>query len=524
MLPTAGVAIIFVLACSQEITHAGPPACEFDFDNLVPTDAPQLVAILGADDRRDRERARLALVKLGRPAIPSLIEGLRREQPFGVLMNSASVLEGVGPPAIPSLLHAVGDIAYDQRRVIETLASIRPSSDEVVRALICLLKTETRITRAPFGPNVPQPDSICWVRSTARITALNNIGLLAYRDHAAKALVPVLLTLLDDRDHRVRSHAREYLGIIDPDVLFPNEREVPEVRDARELAARARDADEVRSRQEAWSQRLAQPREIVNSIGMRMVLVPPGEFVRGSPTTEGGRDEDEGPQRVVRITRPFYLGVYEVTQAEYEQVMGENPSWFSKGGRFEAQVAGMDTDRFPVEGVPWPDATEFCERLSSFSEEEAAGRIYRLPTEAEWEYAARAGTTTPFHFGAVLTGHQANIDGRYPYGTSDDSPHLGRPTAVGSYAANALGLHDMHGNVWEWCSDWYSRTYYETSSTEDPAGPTGYYITRVIRGGGWNSFGRFTRSAYRRPYASMILHTWDVGFRVVFSVAQEPDD
>jgi len=253
-------------------------------------------------------------------------------------------------------------------------------------------------------------------------------------------------------------------------------------------------------------------------------LVPPGEFVRGSPTTEVGRDEDEGPQRVVRITRPFYLGVYEVTQAEYEQVMGENPSWFSKGGRFEAQVAGMDTDRFPVEGVPWPDATEFCERLSSFSEEEAAGRIYRLPTEAEWEYAARAGTTTPFYFGAVLTGHQANIDGRYPYGTSDDSPHLGRPTAVGSYAANALGLHDMHGNVWEWCSDWYSRTYYETSSTEDPAGPTGYYITRVIRGGGWNSFGRFTRSAYRRPYASMILHTWDVGFRVVFSVAQEPDD
>ena len=207
-------------------------------------------------------------------------------------------------------------------------------------------------------------------------------------------------------------------------------------------------------------------------------------------------------------------------------MMVSNPSSFSEGGRFEARVAGLDTSRFPVETVSWSDAVEFCTRLSSLPDEKAAGRIYRLPTEAEWEYAARAGTTTPFHVGNVLTGHQANFDGRYPYGASDDGPHMRRPTVVGSYPANALGLHDMHGNVWEWCSDWYSPTYYRVRSTEDPTGPTGYFVRRVIRGGGWNSFGKFARSAYRRRFGSRAgrCRACDIGFRVAVSVLQESQD
>jgi formylglycine-generating enzyme required for sulfatase activity len=122
--------------------------------------------------------------------------------------------------------------------------------------------------------------------------------------------------------------------------------------------------------------------------------------------------------------------------------------------------------------VSWEEAVEFCRKLRELPAERAAGHVYRLPTEAEWEYACRAETATAFHFGSSCNGREANCDGSRPYGTSDKGPHLGRTTAVGSYRANAFGLYDMHGNVWEWCADWYGSGYYSESPVNDPPGAT----------------------------------------------------
>ncbi|HEX7378460.1 MAG TPA: SUMF1/EgtB/PvdO family nonheme iron enzyme, partial [Pirellulales bacterium] len=210
--------------------------------------------------------------------------------------------------------------------------------------------------------------------------------------------------------------------------------------------------------------------QVTNSIGMKLTLIPAGEFMMGSPDSEEGWSKDEGPRHRVRITKPFYLGVYEVTQAEYERVMGENPSYFSSGGDGASSVSGLNTGRFPVESVSWEDAVAFCGKLSDFAGERAAGRRYRLPTEAEWEYACREGATTPFSFGSQLNGREANCAGNYPYGTTEKGPLLERTTTVGSYRANAFGLFDMHGNALEWCADWYDSDYYATSPVNDPPG------------------------------------------------------
>jgi formylglycine-generating enzyme required for sulfatase activity len=165
-----------------------------------------------------------------------------------------------------------------------------------------------------------------------------------------------------------------------------------------------------------------------------------------------------------------------------------------------------------VECVSWEDAVAICRKLSA-----KEGQEYRLPTEAEWEYACRAGTTTPFSFGSVLKGQEANCDGNYPYGTTTKGPFLGRTTKVGSYAANAFGLYDMHGNVWEWCADWYDAEYYKHSPSEDPPGAaSGSY--RVYRGGGWFLDASGCRASCRRGgvpgYRGAIL-----GFRLARTVS-----
>lgn len=249
-------------------------------------------------------------------------------------------------------------------------------------------------------------------------------------------------------------------------------------------------------------------KEITNSIGMKLVLIPAGKFTMGSPKDEKDRGTDE-EQHEVEITKPFYLGVYTVTQAEYEKVMGKNPSWFSVTGGGKDTVQGLDTSRFPVENVSWDDAVEFCKKLSEVPEEKKAGRAYRLPTEAEWEYACRAGTTTPFHYGKTLSSKQANFNGNVPYGGAAKGPYLGKPTTVGSYEPNAFRLYDMHGNVWQWCQDWY---------TEKPLGGKDPVVTRrasyrLFRGGGWSDFGEGCRSAYRFSREPDDRND-DLGFRV----------
>ena len=243
-----------------------------------------------------------------------------------------------------------------------------------------------------------------------------------------------------------------------------------------------------------------------------MVSIPAGTFTMGSPVTEWERFLDE-TRHTVTLPKGFYLGKYEVTQGEYFGVMGNNPSKFTG-----------DLKR-PVEQVSWNDATDYCGKLTAF--ERAAGRlpaswVYRLPTEAEWEYACRAGTTTPFNLGPDLRSGMANFNSSVEYvggiGTVQNSNGiwLARTTAVGSYAPNAWGLYDMHGNVFEWCLDWYGD--YASGSVADPKGPTSG-LFRVLRGGGWIYDARECRSAYR-DFGPPNSGRNSLGFRVVLAPGQ----
>jgi formylglycine-generating enzyme required for sulfatase activity len=259
------------------------------------------------------------------------------------------------------------------------------------------------------------------------------------------------------------------------------------------------------------------PRKFVNSIGMTFVLIPAGTFLMGSPVSEEGREADEGPEHQVKITQPFYLGVHPVTQEQWHSVMGNNPSWFSASGGGKDQVAGLDTSDFPVERVNQEEVQTFLDRLAALAEEQENRRTYRLPGEAEWEYACRGGRGgSPFTFGSSLSAEQANFNGNHPYSGAATGPYLKRTSKVGSYPANAFGLWDMHGNVWEWCSDCYDAGYYGKSPPNDPQGPSGR-ADRVIRGGSWISLGSGCRSASRYGstpgFRSSIL-----GFRVVLVV------
>ncbi len=249
---------------------------------------------------------------------------------------------------------------------------------------------------------------------------------------------------------------------------------------------------------------------LVNSIGMPLVLVPPGTFLMGSPDDEPDRSLDEGPQYEVTIARPFYLGAHPITQRQYQEVVGSNPSCFSPGGDGKGRVQALDTGAFPVESVSWEEAVTFCAKLSGRRHERSAGRSYRLPTEAEWEYACRAGTTTPFHFGPSLTTRQANVE--EPSGEAQ-ATSLKRTTTVGSYPPNAWGLYDMHGNVDEWCCDGYVRGYYDRCRAQGSQGP-GRGDWRVVRGGSWLYRAASSRAACRgcfRPEDRRVV----VGFRVV---------
>lgn len=260
------------------------------------------------------------------------------------------------------------------------------------------------------------------------------------------------------------------------------------------------------------------PKRLVNSVGMELVLIPAGTYLMGSPPTEKEREKDEGPVHEVVITRPFYLGTCLVTQEQYARVAGTNPSHFSRIGGGANLVEGLDTRCFPVEYVAVEEAREFCRQLSRLPGERLpAGTAYRLPTEAEWEFACRAGGPAglPFSCGQSLCYRQANFEGEVPYGTNVSGPPLRRPTVVGSYAANAFGLFDMHGNCWDWCNDWYEADYYAHSPREDPPGPaTGAH--GVLRGGSWFNAARYCRSAER--IRTTETGSFCIGFRVVLPV------
>ena len=255
---------------------------------------------------------------------------------------------------------------------------------------------------------------------------------------------------------------------------------------------------------------------LTNSIGMRLALIPAGAFRMGSPRGEVLRTHEE-PLHDVRITRPFYLGVYLVTQAEYRDVTRRNPRQFRIRG-----LAG-GTDRYPVESVSWVDAVAFCAKLSARREEKKAKRVYRLPTEAEWEYACRAWGSPefPFHLGKTLGAGQANFNSIIPYPPKDQTklggPSLDQPCDVGCYAPNAFGLYDVHGNVDEWVSDYFDEDYYPNSPQDDPPGPEDGGEGRVVRGGSWGGRGSDCRAAVRLGRGEEEAMD-EVGFRVAMTL------
>ncbi len=229
---------------------------------------------------------------------------------------------------------------------------------------------------------------------------------------------------------------------------------------------------------------------------MKFVRVPAGEFLMGSPPEEPGREDQEVLHRVT-ISQPFFLGQFEVTQRQWELVMGENPSSFA--GCAEC----------PVERINFFDVMAFIEAL-----EEMTGHRFRLPTEAEWEYACRAGTSTPFHTGDQLTTDDANYDGSYPYDGGPPGIDREATTPVGSFSPNSLGLYDMHGNVWEWTEDWHCP--YPTGAVTDPLLQCDSEL-RVIRGGSWYFDANSARCALRYTHRPQ-----DLGFSIGVRLIAEP--
>jgi formylglycine-generating enzyme required for sulfatase activity/predicted Ser/Thr protein kinase len=267
---------------------------------------------------------------------------------------------------------------------------------------------------------------------------------------------------------------------------------VPEVGGARPALldctrAEGVSAPAMKAAQEAWAtylgRQVEEEDEIAPGIKIKFVLVPPGKFLMGSSQGETDHDKDE-VQHEVTLTQPFYLGKYEVTQAQYEALLGKdkNPSEFKAAD-------------LPVESVDWTEADAYRRKLTK----QSGGKlVYRLPTEAEWEYSCRGGrpSSQPFGIGngTYLSSAQANFDGNFPYGSATKGEYLRKTSCVGSYPPNPLGLHDMHGNVHEWCADWYEP--YPAGKVTNPGGPLAG-SSRVFRGGSWRDDAGYCRAASR---------------------------
>jgi formylglycine-generating enzyme required for sulfatase activity len=243
--------------------------------------------------------------------------------------------------------------------------------------------------------------------------------------------------------------------------------------------------------------------DLGNGVTLEMVQIPGGKFLMGSPTGEAGRGDDEGPQHEV-IVPGFFMGKYEVTQAQYQAIMGNNPAEF-KG------------EKRPVERVSWNDAVEFCKRLT-----QKTGRTYRLPSEAEWEYAARAETTTPFYFGETITTDLVNYNGTYTYASAPKGEYRKATTDVGKFPPNSFGLYDMCGNIEEWCLDKYNNTY--DGAPTDGSAWLSSGDNLVVRGGSWINYPKNCRSASRNHYvrAERAYLNSVIGFRVVCAVGRTP--
>ncbi|NET42371.1 MAG: formylglycine-generating enzyme family protein [Okeania sp. SIO2B3] len=235
--------------------------------------------------------------------------------------------------------------------------------------------------------------------------------------------------------------------------------------------------------------------DLGNGVILEMVAIPGGTFMMGSPEDKARRLYRETPQHQVSL-QPFHMSKYPITQDQYQVIMGKNPSHFKGKNR-------------PVETVTWYNTTAFCEQLS-----QKTGKIYRLPSESQWEYACRAGTTTPFYFGETITSELVNYDSNYTYASAPQGIYRQQTTNVGSFPPNAFGLYDMHGNLWEWCKDIWHDDY------EDAPNDGSFWVTgadsqvRVLRGGSWNYKSWWCRS-FIRNWGNADYGNINWGFRII---------
>ena len=269
------------------------------------------------------------------------------------------------------------------------------------------------------------------------------------------------------------------------------------------------------------AQKLGVPVAFENSLGMRFVLIPPGKFLMGSrdtavevanrcgmPNANAGWFADEHPRHEVTLSSAFYLAIHEVTQGVYEKIITTPPNPRNPTVKkiSDTYPDGFKGANHPVVKVPWNEADKFCKALSAQADEK--GREYVLPTEAQWEYACRAGSTTPFSCGETLTTDHANYHGGYIYGDGRKGEYRAKLLPVGSLLPNAWGLYDMHGNVSEWCADFYGE--YGSPAESDPQGPA-KGDSHVLRGGSWRSYPGACRCACRLGAGDASLN---IGFRV----------
>ena len=241
--------------------------------------------------------------------------------------------------------------------------------------------------------------------------------------------------------------------------------------------------------------------DLGNGVKLEMIAIPGGTFWMGSPANEAERGDNESPQHQVTVPS-FFMGKYPLTQAQYQAIMGKNPAYFKGNNR-------------PVENVSWDDAVRFCQKLS-----QRTGKNYRLPSEAEWEYACRAGTKTPFSFGDNITTDLVNYNGNYPYKSAPKGKYREQTTDVGTFPPtfppNPFGLYDMHGNVWEWCEDDWHENYIDAPTDGSAWNSQSGSNTKLLRGGSWHHDAGYCRSALRYG-DSRDLRCNLCGFRVVSS-------
>ncbi len=372
----------------------------------------------------------------------------------------------------PILQHEVirdGVRLYEASAMERRLFEVRSFRDHVDASVVCSPRTASPIPLAPAAG----PGTIPGMKSfTARPLALALLAL-AVVSHAEEPAREVLK----------QTDAAEVEGL----------KKSPPAKGAEAPPGRtaAVAADPASARAPQPGQELSF--DLGGGVTLACVWIPPGEFMMGSPESEAGRAQREGPPHRVKLTQGFWLGKYEVTQEQYERVTGQNPSQF-KGARN------------PVETVNWHTAVAFCDALSK-----QVGKPVHLPTEAEWEYACRAGTTTAYHSGP----NDSDLaKAGWCKSDSGETTHV-----VGAKSANAWGLFDMHGNVGEWCADWHDENYYGTSPATDPQGPDSG-MSRVLRGGSWKCDAGACRvaSRFNAGYPDMAYN--DYGFRVVLPPGQ----